>query len=218
MSIIIRSATAADLDFIVTAIMEAEKGASGNVSYCRMFSITEVEFRNVLLGMLEEEVPGQELYLPGFLIAEMEGRPVAASCSWVEKAEGMASNMIKSNLLMYTMDRKVMLDAMPMLAIVNEVNIDREDGALQIESIYTAEGYRGRGLTQLLIEAHIEKWQQEGLKLTRAQIMLMEHNAGAKRAYEKAGFVTAKRKSTSNKAILEILGGDTKILMERTIN
>jgi len=217
MSTIIRSATEADVDFIVIAITEAEKGASGNISYCRMFSITEEAFRSVLRRMLDEEVPGQELYLPGFLVAEVEGVPVAASCSWIEKADGLASNMIKSNLLMYTMDRKVMLDAIPVLSVVNEVNIDREEGALQIESIYTAEGYRGRGLTQVLIEAHIEKWQKAGVGFSKAQIILMENNAGAKRAYEKAGFAATARKSNGNKAIVDLLGGDTKILMERTI-
>ncbi len=217
MSLVLRQATAADKDFIVTAITEAEKSGSGRISYCSIFSITEEYFRSVLGNILDEEMPGQELYLPGFLVAEVDGRLAAASCSWIEKADGMASNMIKSNLLMYFMERTVMLNAMPSMAVVNEVNIERDENALQIESIYTGENFRGRRLTKLLIDEHIRQKQVTGGKFDKAQIILMGHNTSAIKAYEKAGFVIKQKKTSANPEIVRLLSGDTKVLMERSL-
>ncbi len=218
MSTIIRRAAAQDKDFVIKAIVEAEKSGTDIISYCSMFSITEAELRKVLAEILDEEVGGQELYLPGFLIAEVDGKQAAAMSAWIEKEGGMASSMIKSNLFMYFMDRDKLMKAMPAMGVVNEVSIAREDHALQIECVYTDPAYRGQGLSTMLIDEHMAQKKKAGFLVTKVQIQLMENNKGAMRAYEKAGFEIRDRKKTDNPAISRLLSGNTKILMERTIN
>ena len=139
MQINIRKATEADKDFLITSIIEAEKSGSDIISYCAIFSITEEELRAALNNMLDEDMEGQELNISGFLVAEVDDEKAAALNTWVENANGMTSSMIKSNLLMYFIDRQAILNAAPAMALMNAVNIHRDNNALQIECVYTAE-------------------------------------------------------------------------------
>ncbi len=218
MSITTRQATVADKAFVVTAITEAEKSGGNTVSYCNLLDITEQEFSDMLSNMLDEEIEGQELYIPSFLIALVDGIPAAASCSWVEQGGNMASSTLKSNLLMYHTNRSVLLAAMPAISILKEVNIDRTPGALQIESIYTSPQFRGMGLSGMLITEHINRHKTTNPAVNKAQITLLGCNEAARSAYTKAGFVLAQEKKSDNPIIFKLLFCDRKIMMEKTIN
>jgi ribosomal protein S18 acetylase RimI-like enzyme len=217
MSITLRKATPADKDFLVTAIIEAEKSGSDIISYCAIFSITEQELRVLLNDILEEDIEGQELCIGSFLIAEVDGEPAAAISAWIENETGMASNMIKSNLLMYCLDRDIIMNAAPAIQIMNEVNIHRAEHALQIECVYTAKKYRGLGLVGKLIEEHIRLKQEAGKIFDKVQVILLKNNDSARRAYEKTGFAVVSEKRCADKTILKLLSCDAKILMERKI-
>jgi ribosomal protein S18 acetylase RimI-like enzyme len=217
MSINIRKAGSTDKDFIIKAIMESEKSGSDIVSYCAIFSIDEDTFRGVLSSILDEGMEGQELCISNFLVAEVDGERAAAVSTWVEKAEGIASNMIKSNLFMYFMDREVLLNAAAALALVNEINISRDEHALQVENVYTEEKFRGMGLAGKLIDEHIRLQQQAGAKFDKVQVILLKNNAKAIRSYEKAGFTIKTEKQCGDKAIYNLFPCDTKILMERQL-
>lgn len=218
MSITIRQATIADKAFVMSAIIEAEKSGGSSVSYCNLLCISEQEFSDMLSNMLEEEIEGQEMYIPGFLIASIDGVATAASCSWVEQSGNMTSSTLKSNLLMHHTNRSVLLAAMPTIAALKEVNIDRTPGALQIESIYTSPQHRGKGLTGMLINEHIAQHKTNYPALNKAQITLLGCNDAARSAYTKAGFVLAQEKKSDNPIILKLLFCDRKIMMEKTIN
>lgn len=218
MSITIRQATIADKEFVMLAIAEAEKSGNDTISYCNILGVSEQEFLEMLSKMLDEEIEGQEMYIPGFLIALVNGIPAAASCSWVEQSGNMASSTLKSNLLMYHTTRSVLLAAMPAISALKEVNIDRTPGSLQIESIYTSPQYRGRGLIGLLINEHITLHTTAIPTVSKAQITLLGCNEAAHSAYTKAGFVLAQEKKSDNPIILKLLFCDRKIMMEKTIN
>jgi len=218
MSITIRQATAEDKDFLIEAIMEAEKSGSDTISYCAIFSITEDQLRETLSNMLDEEMEDQELYIPNFLVAEVDGKPAATISGWVEKKNGMASSIIKSNMLMYSLDRDILLAAAPRLGLMNEVSITRDENALQLECVYTKPEFRGRGLAACLLEAHIKRMKDEGEPVDTAQIILLKNNTGAIKAYEKAGFSIVAEKTCGDDGILRLLPGDTKIMMERKLN
>jgi ribosomal protein S18 acetylase RimI-like enzyme len=217
MDIEIRQATEADKEFLIESIIEAEKSGSDIISYCAIFSITEEDFRTALSGMLDEDMEGQELNISGFLIAEVEGEKAAALNTWVENASGMSSSMIKSNLLMYFLDRQAIINAAPAMALMNEVNIHRDSGALQIESVYTTEKYRGLGLSSKLINEHIRLKQALGVPFNKVQVILLKNNKAAQKAYQKAGFTVVAEKRCTNPTILNLMPCDTKILMEKEL-
>jgi len=218
MSTMIRPATPADKDFIITAIVEAEKSGSDLISYCAIFSITEAGLRKILGDILDEDIKGQELCLSNFLIAEVDGEKAAAISTWIEKENGMASNMIKSNVLMFFIDREILLNATPLFSLMNEISIARQENALQIECVYSSEGFRGRGLTWQLIDEAVKLKTKSGPKFNKVQVILLKNNEKALNAYRKAGFTVVQEKQCADKAILQILPGDTKILMERNID
>ena len=218
MDINIRKATEADKDFLITSIIEAEKSGSDVISYSAIFNISEAELRTALGHILDEDMAGQELSISAFLIAEVDGERAAALSTWVEKVNGMSSNMIKSNLLMYFIDREKILAAAPNLTLMNEVAIQRDEYALQIECVYTAPAYRGKGLTARLIDEHIKRRLEEGMTFNKVQVILLKNNDAAQKAYAKAGFAIKEEKKCNNKAILHLLPCDTKVLMEKQLN
>ncbi len=213
----IRRATENDIDFLITAIIEAEKSGSDIISYCAIFGISEAEFRSFLKSVFEEEVEGQEFYIANFLIAEIEGKSAATLSAWVEHETGVSSNMIKSNLFMYFIDREKVLNAGPNIQLMNEAGIPRESHALQIECVYTAPPFRGQGLTYQLIDEQIRLHRENGSTFNKVQIILLKNNEKAIRAYEKAGFTIAAEKKATNEAIFQLLPCDTKIIMEKNI-
>ena len=217
MSIIIRPATAEDKEFIITSVIEAEKSGSDVVSYCAIFSITEEEFKELLGEILDEGIEGHELYIPNFLIAEMDNEKAATISTWLEKENGIASNIIKSNLLLFFLDRDKILNATPSLSLMNEVNITREEKTLQLECVYTVPKFRGHGLTRQLIDEAIKLKQEAGFTFNKVQVIVLKNNQNALNAYRKAGFTIIQEKQCTDKAILSLLPCDTKVLMERKI-
>ena len=129
----------------------------------------------------------------------------------------MSSTMIKSNLLMYFIDRQKILNAGPAMALMNEINIHRDDNALQIECVYTAPKYRGLGLSSKLIGEHIRRKQEAAIQFDKVQVILLKNNEAAQKAYSKAGFSLVSEKRCADPAILKMLPCDTKILMEKEI-
>ena len=118
---------------------------------------------------------------------------------------------------MYFIDRQAILNAAPAMALMNAVNIHRDNNALQIECVYTAEKYRGLGLSSKLINEHIRLKQAAGVSLHKVQVILLKNNEAAQRAYEKAGFKVVAEKQCADPAILKLMPCDTKILMEKEL-
>jgi len=119
---------------------------------------------------------------------------------------------------MYFIDREKILAAGPNLTLMNEVAIQRDEYALQIECVYTAPKYRGKGLSSKLIEEHIKQRQAEGMTFNKVQVILLKNNVSAQKVYAKAGFAIREEKKSSNRAILALLPCDTKVLMQKELN
>lgn len=209
----IRTATPADIPFLITAISEAEKSGTDILSYQRIFGLNDDQWQNLLLNILEEDMLGQELCVSGFLIAEEEEKPLAAVCAWVEGVDDMPSGVIKGNLLAYFLPEENMTYATENLKTLEGFNVHRAMGALQLESIYTAPESRGKGITGQLIAQHIRNHPE----IKVVQITLMGDNASALRAYEKLGFRVVESKTAENAAVKNLMPGMTKILMQKEL-
>ena len=66
--IIIRQAEISDIDFIIEAILEADRSDTDRISYCTIFNLSRVEFRKILREILIEDIQGSELCLSDFLV------------------------------------------------------------------------------------------------------------------------------------------------------
>lgn len=213
----IRSATERDIPFLVEAIIEAEKSGTEVLSYARIFGLNEAEVRELLAQILEEDMPGQELCVSGFAIAEVEGEAVAAVCAWVEGEEEMPSGIIKGNLLAYYLP-----EANLQIGIANQkhlegFNLHRTSGVLQLESIYTKPAFRGRGFVGKLISQQEADFLAKKPGLKYAEIALMGDNVAALRAYEKQGFGIKERVEAKDETATQFMPGKVKILMQKQL-
>ncbi len=213
----VRRAAPTDRDFLVEAIIEAEKSGAQRISYCEIFSLTEGELRVLLASILDEDFEGQELCISGFLVAEVDGEYAGAACAWLEGESGMPSTLIKANLLQHFLDAQKLAGARPWFARLEALAIARESGTAQLESIYVRAPHRGRGVTGHILDTHLSLLRERVPGLAKSQIILVKENDSACRAYQKRGFRVALERRSEDPMLLSIVPGGVKILMEKSI-
>lgn len=211
----LRPATEADLPFLVEAIVAAEKSGTERLSYCTLFGLGEPELRTMLAAMLEEDLPGQELCISGFLLAERDGEPAGAANGWVEGTGSRASAIVKANLLAHFVGRERISAAAPRLALIEPLVVAREPGALQIESVYVAPGFRRQGVCEHIVAALEQRALAAPKPPAKGQIIVAAANEGALRVYRRCGYAEALRRGTADPAVAALLPATERVLLER---
>jgi ribosomal protein S18 acetylase RimI-like enzyme len=213
-----RTAVEADVDFIAEAITEAEKSGTDIFSYARIFDLSNEQATALIKNAVLENIPGQELCLSGFIIAEIDGEPAGAVCSWIEAKDGIPSSLLKANVLYYFLGKEAISRADHKSEIIDPLFIPREPGTLQIESVYVRNKFRGMGVSMELILEHIKQHIINGKNFSKVQIQLAETNAAAMNAYQKPGFIMHARKISHHPDVLKYLPSNTKIMMELAVS
>lgn len=208
----VREATLNDLDFIVNAIIEAEKSGSEVLSYSTVFNLSETEIREIFRQMILEEIDGCEFSITNYLVAETNGIVVAAIGAWVEQEE-VSSSIIKSNLLSFYLPPSSIIYASQNAKITSELVIDHTIGALSLVVVYISPEHRGQGLFDVLVNSHILR--SPGVQ--ELSIQVMANNLFAIRSYERNGFKKWLVKKTENEKIREFLPYNEKVLLKKSI-
>jgi ribosomal protein S18 acetylase RimI-like enzyme len=208
----IRKATLNDVDFIIEAIIEAEKSGSEKLSYSTVFNLSESELRKIFRLMLLEEIDGCEFSLSSYLIAETENEIVGTIGAWVED-KANPSSFIKSNLLSYFLPNSSMQYARQEAKVTSELIIDHVEGVLTLVIVYVSPAHRGHHIFELLANEHIKK--NDGVKELALQVMSNNHNAI--RAYERYGFKKFLEIKSENDKIKLFLPHNEKLLMKKSL-
>ena len=214
---IIKKATLQDLDFIIKAIIEAEKSGLDIISYCTLFELQEQEFVKILKNILLEDIEGQQLCVSGFAIAFVDDIAVASCCSWVEGQEGMSSSIITGSLLGEYIPALNFKIGSSKNELLKDIHVEREKGSMQIESVYTIPEFRGQGLIRKLIQFHAAKSVLNRPDIKKAQIILADNNINALSAYQKMGF-SLKSIYEGQAELLNYLPSNKRLLLETSIN
>ena len=93
--ILIRNADISDIQFVIETIVQAEKGNGENISYCKLFNINEIEFREALKKILEAGINNFEFSLKNFKVALANRKKVGVYGAWLEGLDGIPSGMLK---------------------------------------------------------------------------------------------------------------------------
>ncbi len=212
--ITINRAAINDIDFITDTIVAAEKSGTDNFGLAKLFGVEEETMKGYIHTMLDEEVDGCEMSLSSFLVARHEGKPVAAFAGWVEGGnEGdMPSSLLKSNLIGYTLPQECMLRSNEQADVVKALQIDREEGAYQLEYSYTLPEYRGKGIMAEIINAHIQEAISAGCE--KLQVHVFGNNTAAIKTYEKMGFEITERFESKHPRAPEFFPSNIEYLME----
>jgi GNAT superfamily N-acetyltransferase len=210
----IRNAADPDFEFIIETIVRAEKGKGTDISYCKLFNISENEFRKVLGKILEEKISNFEFSPYNFKIAEVNGINVAAYGAWLEGKDGISSGMLKISALKSFLGKENMAHYKLYAPIADEISIRRQPGTIQFESVYIIEAYRGKNIGTMLVEALIADLVDKHPGVEAAQVQLMKQNTVSLQAHQKYGFQIIEEKTSLNPQILNFYSGDTRVLME----
>lgn len=206
-SVIIRKATADDRDFLIKAILEADKSNTEISSYARLLNMSESELRELFENIFEEELEGSEFGHNGFAVVIDNGQFAAAVSSWIEGADGMPSWQIKSTALFCTLPKANFESLQQKLEKFSSINISRSIGALQIETVFVENDFRGKGYFVKLLNYHIEKAKEAGFDFDTVELLTYNSNHIAETVYTKAGFVKVKSTISDNSEILHYYPG-----------
>lgn len=214
-SVNVRPADESDIQFIAKAIIESEKSGTDIFAYSKIYEIDEQSFFELLVNMISEDIEGQEICVSGFLIAEINNERAACCCAWVEGTIGMNSAMIKSNLMSAFIPRENLMKAAAKSTLLNQIFIERTKNAIQIESVYTVDKYRGIGLSSLLINEQIKRLKKDNILL--AELIVSGVNKNAIKVYQNIGFKISQSKCCNDKNINQFLPSETVILMRKSL-
>ncbi|PLW92123.1 MAG: hypothetical protein C0592_12430 [Marinilabiliales bacterium] len=210
----IRPATLNDSDFLVKAILMADRGPSPVSSYSGVFNLSEEEAASKIKLMLEEELDSCELSPEHFLVAEKDGQIAAAVAGWVEGFDGVASWMVRSALFQEYYPKEALENAQKLKPVVDEVVVHRTMGALQLESVFVDPAFRGNRLATKLFSAHVENCKKEHPKTEFAELMTYLENKKAIALYQKLGFDVIKQSKSKNPNVLNYYPGSGMVLMQ----
>jgi GNAT superfamily N-acetyltransferase len=203
-----------DREFLVAAIIEAERSGTSSSMYERVFDLTRDELEDGLRSVLAEDLPGCELCAGSFLLAVVGDQPVGCIATWIEGETGVASSIVKATVWPRVLGIKRWIDAAPKLRLIAEVDIAREPGALQVESVFVVPSFRGRRITTALIESAIREVRTHSPKCTLAQILTVPENTASARAFTSAGFARTRETRSTSADLLACFPGSGRVLWE----
>jgi len=214
---IIRRATINDISFIADVILEAEKSGTGNCGLAKLYGLTEIELKQYLVNMLDEEIDGCEFSISSFLVVEYDGKPVAAGGGWLEgdNEDGMASSMLKANLIAYYIPSENIKSSRSRLDVVKDIQIEREMGAFQLEYAYVTKEHQGHFLYEWLVEELLKQAIQKNPGLKKAQTHVFENNKVVVLMLKLLGFKISEKYVSQREDIHQYYPDNVMLLMEK---
>ena len=215
--LVFRKATPVDLPFLIKAVKAAEKlGTAGCVNE-KLFLLSAAEVDALLNQALSIESGGYQLALSTFFVCTQGGVPVACCSSWIEAADGISSGFKMAAVLSDLLGFEKWIDAKAAIRSFADAIPQRTAGALQMETFYVEPNYRGRGLAVRIIGSVIRHFDSVVTSAKIAEITMLEGNAEALRAYQKAGFHIHRKGDPGNALFRTLTGSAGFIQLHKTI-
>lgn len=209
-----RFAKPADVDFIVTCIIEAEKSGTNTINSCRIFNLEEQEWRDILRKILLLDIPDYEFSLSGFLIAELDEMPVSSQGAWFEGKKGLSGIVIKTSMLMEYIPAENFNFDQKKTEFIKTLSMKRDKQKIQLEYSYTVPELRRRGIhTRLLFEI-MHRVYAEFPSDIKVQTTFFRGNRNTFNEFTKLGFKIIQEKKVNDPEVMNIFAYDTKIMME----
>lgn len=204
----IRKAKITDLPFIVNSIVESERSAGNAIAYVSAFHLDIPQFTALITNIFEEEIEGQPWCLTHWnLLVNEQDVPLAGLCCWKEAEDGLSSDLKKSQILHFFLSQSWEA-AKEKLQILSSVTIPRVSGYYQLEHLYSAPEYRGKGYMKFLMEGVMNEVGEEPF-----EIQVLDNNIKAVSLYEYMGFSVCETKCNEELLRLSLLSGSCKLQM-----
>lgn len=208
-----RQACKNDIAFIIEAIIASEKSGRDKISTCKIFGLTEEEYKKILSTVLLEDIGDYEYNLPGFLIAENNGEYIGVSGSWIECLDGTSSGIKKSSIFTPYLSGDNKTKFQNNFNIINSLTIIREPMTCQLEYVYIRNKYRKHGIFSALIAENIKR-NHKRYPFLKVQTLLYNGNEASYCAHLKFGFEVSETKSNDDINIYNYFPYNSRVLME----
>lgn len=215
----LRNGTIEDIDFIVEAIVAAEKGNSDVLGTANLLEVSEEEFIRGLHLMLKEELEGCEYSAKDFIITEFKGKPVAALCAWIEGMNeyNLNSSALKMNLFKEAFGYDTIKTLEKSKLLLSQMRLSRSLNTHQVEYVYVKEDHRKKNLVQIMIDYSLQKLLQKDVHEIASQIEVFTNNLPALKAYQKIGYEVLDVAKAEEKIAKGILPHHEKAQLQKTI-
>lgn len=188
----IRSARPDDADFVARTILHSMRGYRPRGWFDIALGWPESQCVDFIARVATARAVSM-WHVSQFLVAEIDGKPVAALCAVSAAGTGPAAWRALEEVGFATGLTASELDAIRQRSTYSRACwVQGGEGDWMIEHVATDPAYRGRGLVQALIAHALDKGRAAGF--SRATISFLIGNEAAERAYAKAGFVFADEK------------------------
>lgn len=187
MTPLVRPATRSDLPFLIWAMVEASTSHLNRSVWQPILGLPDSEVAEVLGAVATSDRP-HWCHIDRFRVVELNGAPVAAASSYDATHEGNDALFGATLELLQNshMSAEASEAVLHRAAIVDAVTPKPYPGAWGIENVAVTPDHRGQGLVRLLIEAAIADARDRDRE--HIQIMCLDGNERAERAWERAGF------------------------------
>jgi ribosomal protein S18 acetylase RimI-like enzyme len=195
-----RRATEDDIPFLAEVVLLASR------SHLRKgvwdFVIEDDRTRRRFLERLLATGPASWCHWRNFFVAEVDGRPAAALSGYAEDEPGMLSedDAIQQALVAVGFDEAAQAAGFARIAAFLTCLMPAIGTPWIVEWVATLPPFRRRGLVDGLLRDVLDEGRRRGRR--RAQIMVIDGNTTAQRAYERAGFVVHETRGTPEFAAL----------------
>lgn len=215
---IIRPATFDDAAFLADTIIEAEKSGTEKLSYSTIFGLTEVEVKKYLIEIFEEEIEGCELSISSFVVAESNGKVVAALSAWAEAIDDTPSAILKGNLLNFTLPKECIKKAISVNKIISELHVEYLPNTIQIGACYVLNEFRGNRVLGALNKIILDTLTTKHPNIDTVMVQIFSCNIPSLKAFKKSGYTEVTKKESNNKDITNFLPSNAKFVLRKDIN
>lgn len=192
----LRSARPEDAEFIAQTILNSMRGYRPRGWFDVALGWPEAECLAFVARVAVARTVSM-WHVSQFLVAEIDGKPVAALCAVPAAGTGPAAWRAVEEVGLSIGLTASELDAIRQRGAYSRACwVQGGEGDWMIEHVATDLAYRGRGLMQALIAHALDKGRAAGF--ARATISFLIGNEPAERAYSKAGFLFAEEKRDPN--------------------
>jgi ribosomal protein S18 acetylase RimI-like enzyme len=216
-NVTVRLATYDDLPFLIQSVIEADKSGTAVSSYCSLLHVDEVTFAKLLEKIFLLELDGFEFCVSAFCVLESNGVVVGASASWIENSDGIPSWQNRVLSLREVCDLPTFSNFLKMAEKSKNINPERTIGALQIESVFIINDFRGKGLLKKMLDFHQKIAIHKSQNVNTVELLVYDNNSSALKSYLREGFQLAKRTKIASEELKKIFPSDGMILLSKKI-
>lgn len=217
--IIFRRAQIKDVDFCVETILQAESSGSDKQPWSIFLNLPEDKIRGILREILLEDVPGQELSLSIFTIAESEGQYLGSCGNWIEECEDKPSSILKAEIMDYFFPRESLEHARPLNERIKAFTYPKERHCAFFEYLYILPQFRSINLLLQLMEKSSQNAidSYPGIHVPRIYGGTSGTNPFMIRATRRIGYTLWKTITLEDESLKEYIPSLTRYVMKKEL-